>query len=84
MRMEIRKLLVSVVFLSLANLALSRRAKDKSLLYEKYPQLISQDTDPCIRGLNQLFINMDSNLTSDLMAFESMHGLDDLASKSAC
>ena len=26
--------------------------KDKSALYEKYPQLISNDTNPCIRGLN--------------------------------
>lgn len=32
--------------------------KDKSALYEKYPQLISNDTNPCIRGLNQVFINM--------------------------
>ena len=26
--------------------------KDKTPLYEKYPQLISNDTDPCVRGMN--------------------------------
>ena len=31
---------------------------NKARLYKKYPQLLSEDTDPCIRGLNQVFINM--------------------------
>ena len=32
--------------------------QDKTPLYERYPQLISNDTDPCVRGLNQVLINM--------------------------
>ena len=30
----------------------AREAKDKSELYQRYPQLLSDDTDPCVRGLN--------------------------------
>ena len=39
--MQIRLLLVSLSVLNLANFSLARKAKDKSILYEKYPQLIS-------------------------------------------
>ena len=61
-----------------------RTSKDKSLLYERYPQLISNDTDPCIRGLNQILINMNSEDLYEKMVLASLHGLDDLGSKSLC
>ncbi len=62
----------------------AREAKDKSALYAKYPQLLSENTDPCVRGLNQLLINMDTNMTAEIMTFQTMHGLDDLGRKSQC
>lgn len=34
--------------------------KDKSLLYKKYPQLASPDTNQCVSALSQLFINLKS------------------------
>ena len=67
--MAIRKygLITLVLLISLllqdCSVAHAREAKDKSKLYERYPQLLSADTDPCVRGLNQVFINMNTNLT---------------------
>ena len=34
--------------------------KDKSLLYKKYPQLISTETNPCVSALSQMFISLKS------------------------
>ena len=85
--MEIRKysLIAKLLLLSMACcVAQSRTVKDKSELYKRYPQLLSTETDPCVKGLNQLFINMNTNLTAETMAFQSMHGLADLGRKKEC
>ena len=60
------------------------KTKDKSELYAKYPQLISEDTDPCIRGLNQLFINMRTETSQEVMAMTSFKQLNDLGSMKEC
>lgn len=52
--------LMNIIILLAACLATATQAltKDKEELYKKYPQLLSAETDPCVRGINQLFINM--------------------------
>ena len=52
------KLLFITFFLSAICAALT---KDKKELYRKYPQLLSPETDPCVRGINQLLINMKTS-----------------------
>ena len=58
--------------------------QDKAALYEKYPQLLSAETDPCVRGLNQLFINMRTQAIQEVMVLSTMHALNDLGSKAGC
>ena len=53
-------------------------------LYKKYPQLLSDDTDPCVRGLNQLLINMATSMPHEIMVESSVHQLNDLGSQRAC
>jgi hypothetical protein len=60
------------------------RSADKSALYERYPQLISNQTNPCVQGLNQLLINRYTIEQYDKMVQSSMHGLDDLGSEYLC
>jgi len=61
-----------------------RALKDKSILYERYPQLLSEDTNACVRGLSNLIINMRSVDEAEIMVQESMHAINDLGSKRAC
>ena len=58
--------------------------QDKTPLYERYPQLISNDTDPCVRGLNQVLINMGTQVPQEVMTLSTMHGLNDLGSMEQC
>jgi len=58
--------------------------QDKSALYAKYPQLVSSETDPCVRGLNQVLINMRTDANREIMTQTSMHGLNDLGSMHEC
>lgn len=60
------------------------RSADKSLLYQTYPQLVANTTDPCVQGLSQLLINMYSYQRYEKMVQASMHGLDDLGSPWLC
>lgn len=57
---------------------------DKSPLYAKYPQLVSNTTDPCVRGLNQVLINMRTARTQEIMVASSVHALNDLGSYAQC
>ena len=58
--------------------------KDKQRLYDKYPQLVSNNTDACIRGLSQVLINMATESAQAEMVLSSMHGINDLGSQSGC
>ena len=53
-------------------------------MYEKYPQLVSNDTDPCVRGLNQVLINMGTQVPQEVMTLSTMHGVNDLGSIQQC
>lgn len=53
-------------------------------MYETYPQLVSDETNACIRGLSNLIINMRSVDQAEIMVQESMHAINDLGSKRAC
>jgi hypothetical protein len=58
--------------------------KDKSLLYKKYPQLVSSDTNQCVSALSQMFINLKSEQNYEMMWQSGMHGLNDLGSLPLC
>ena len=58
--------------------------KDKTKLYETYPQLNSTDTDPCVRGLNNVFINLRTLSSAEQMVQTSIHGINDLGSMKEC
>ena len=78
--------LMNIIILLAACLATATQAltTDKEALYKKYPQLLSAETDPCVRGINQLFINMGTANLQEVMVLSSMHGLNDLGSESGC
>lgn len=46
-----------ILLLTFASVVSSRPGKDKSILFEKYPQLNSPKIDPCISGLNKFLIS---------------------------
>ena len=77
-------LLIVVALVLCQGTQVNALVKDKTALYEKYPQLISNDTDPCIRGLNQVFINMRTQMAQEVMTLSTMHALNDLGSQKQC
>ena len=83
--MNRRAMLVPVAILALI-MALPAQAltTDKQRLYDKYPQLVSDSTDACIKGLSQVLINMATQSAQAEMVLSSMHGLNDLGSEGGC
>ena len=61
-----------------------KAVRDKSALYQKYPQLNSTDTDACVRGLSEVFINIRTLAPQQQMASTSLHGINDLGSMKEC
>ena len=60
---RLNQIVLVLVSLTVLTTRIHAAVKDKSALYARYPQLISQETDPCIRGLNQMLINLKTEQT---------------------
>ena len=82
--MILNRIVLILVSLFVLSNAKRSKEKDKSKLYELYPQLNSTDTNECVRGINNLAINMHSVDYLERMAQSGMHALNDIGSPYLC
>ncbi len=76
-------LLVLISFLLTTAEAKRHPKQDKSELYKRFPQLTSNNTDECIKGLNRLLTNLYEYPYS-LMLFYSLHAINEFGFHEQC
>eukprot|EP00347_Sterkiella_histriomuscorum_P018864 403343880 len=74
---------VLLILFASPNLCEARKYKDKSVLYQKYPQLNATLTPECVKGVNKMLINF-LEYPYDQMQLYSFKNVNDLGSYSRC
>lgn len=81
--LRLNLILMSIFMISSAIAASREPKKDKSKLYEKFPVLVSEDTDPCIRAANRYVINILDE-RSEQMKFYSTKKTNEMGLYKGC